>query len=317
MKDIDNLLHAQKPRPKRPLKADFTDTVVHVVEQRPQKLWNPVKLLRSMPTKRLASLGALGFVITSAGTVAALALWNKPVVTPTISDVLPNGNRIVGVDAQNCMYFDALDGKTEDQKTEKIYYEVRKDAKITNEQLVNSIEATCVENLGNNAVSAIVSKLDQPAPGMFSDGTFRIDAISRDSLTVTYHKTILSRNDLDTRIPTTMTLTNFANKLYVRENMTDITYSDLKVGDSIKMLLDDTSVPAGASTESALTEQAARDYFPWRNPSVVKVLGIVKVLEPITTETELYNGIIHDYVRTEPCDTNPTGFCRAYEFDSM
>lgn len=307
MKDIDTVLSKHPPKPKRPLSTDFTQVVAaHVVSEKP----NLLQKLRSVLPGRLftkAGAASLAAVVLLSGTVAAITLWPQPEVTPTIKQQLPNGNRIVGYDARDCNYFTSLDGSELKPTSEKLYYEIRQDSSLTDDQLRDSLRALCEENISGNAVSAIVKTLPQDLPGMFSTSAHTIDAITEDSITLSpdeNYKDVRAAPWVLVAQPST-TYAHFADDLRVYNQGSKAAFSDLKAGDSVKLIMQDTS---GRSTETA------NGYNPLNSPETITVLAIVKV-PPLSGDPHaFYQAAGSDLVRLEPCDSSPTGFCRAYEF---
>lgn len=304
MKDIDAILSKHSLKPKRPLRADFTQIVAADIQSQQPSLWQRVR--STLPGGLFTKAGAAslaGFVLLS-GTVAAITLWPRPEVTPIMMQPLTNGNRIVGYDAQNCNYFSSLDGSELKPTNEKLYYEVRKDSPLTDDQIRDSLRAVCEENISGNAVSAIVKKLPKDLPGMLSTSTHTIDAITGDSITVSPDVHYSSRvHPFTIAAQPHVTYTHFAENLQVYNQSSKAAFGDLKAGDSIKMIVQDTS---GESTETP------EDYKPLDHPDTITVLAIVKV-PPLSGDPNLFYGAIGGYLtRLEPCDSSPVGLCRAY-----
>lgn len=302
MKNIETMLSSHPLKPKRPLRSDFTQIVTDNIQSARPTIWQ--KLHSALPgglfTK--AGIASLAGVAVLGGTAAAFALWPQPVVTPTITKQLPSGNHIVGYDADNCNYFGDLDGSDFKPTSEKLYYEVRKGSSLTSDQLRDSLRAMCEENISNNAISALVKRLPKNLPGMMSTQTYTIDAISEGSITISpdthYNATMYTTRP-------NMTYTHFAKDLMVYNQRNKAAFDGLKAGDSIKMIIQDTS---GKSTEG-------KDFYnPLNHPQEISILAIVKV-PPLTGDPGTFFAAVGtDLVRVEACDSSPTGFCRAYDF---
>lgn len=304
MKDIEETLSQHQPKPRRPISANFTQTIASEVHSRRQpNVWQ--KLRSSLPAGLFTKAGAAAmasFVLVS-GTVAALTLWPRPDVQPTMHTQLPSGNRIVGYDAKNCNYFSSLNGQTPTESSEKLYYEIRKDAQLTDQQLQDSLRAVCEENLSNNATTAIINQLPKNVPGgVQSTLAYTIDSISKDSLTVTLDS---HYNAAQYTTKPRLTYTKFSKDLLLYNQSNKADFSDFKAGDTIKMVVQDTT---GRSTETP------EQYNPLNHPENITILAMVEI-PPLTADPAAFYTAVGGYlVRLEPCTSNPTGLCRAYDF---
>ena len=302
MKDIDKLLAQHAPKPARALRANFTETTLGFIAGH-----EPARGLHGLRDRLRARLltraGALSFagVALLSGTVAAIALWPSPSVTQTTTKLLPSGNHIVGYDAKNCNYFDELHGAANAPTDDKVYYEVRAGSSLTDEQLRDSLQGVCEENLSNNAMSAIIKQLPN-APGMQSTIAYVVTAITPSSITISPDPHY-SAADYTTK--PALTFTHFASHLLVYNESARASYGDIKPGDTIKLAIQDTS---GHSSE----EQSS--YNALNHPEHDVVLAIEKIPALTANPDTFYSAIATDIVRLNPCSVSPTGFCRAYDF---
>jgi hypothetical protein len=222
-------------------------------------------------------------------------------VTQTDKKLLPSGNRIVSYDTQNCMYSKSLDGSPQTVSKQSIYYEVRQDSPLTDQQLQDTLRGTCEENISNNAISAMIKKIGEK-PGIQSTMAYTITAISPASITVSLDP---AYNPSDFLLKPTMTYTNFAKNLVIQNQGTSAEYGSLKIGDTIKMVVQDTS---GKSSETI------EGHVAMNHPETIVILGILKIPALTGDPTVFQRAVAIDLVRVEPCENSPTGFCRAYDF---
>jgi hypothetical protein len=305
MKDLDKMLSNKAPKPQKELSTNFTEKVVSELHDNPKVNW----FQRTIESLHLQHVSKLGFAVFAAfvvlsSTAAAIALWPTASVKTITSFELPNGNRIIGINTVNCQYYSDLDGTATGPTNENAYYEVRKGSNLTDEQIKVSVQGMCEENITNNAISRIFNELPKDIPNIQSTQAYIVDAITEDSVTLTldphYEEGMYTTKS-------GLTYTNFAKDLLVYDNTTKIDFSDIKIGDSIKMVVQDTS---GINSETTETY----DYNPINNPETITVLAILKIPALTSNPDTLMRAVATDIVRTEPCTTDPSGFCRAYDF---
>lgn len=303
MKNLETLLKNQQPEPSRELAADFTDRVLAQLTDAPAPHGFKALLL-TLKAKLHTKIGIVTVtgIVLAGGTAAALSVWPTPSVTqlPLQTSSLPSGNHIVGYDAQNCDYFSSLNGAAPKYTSEKIYYEIRQGSKLTDQQLQTALQGVCEENISNNQVSVVVKLLPKNLPNSFSSGALTVNAISANSITVTQDKHYNPALMPDTA---TVTYTHFATDVLVYNESERAAYSDIKAGDTVKLVLQDNS---GQNT--------TRDYRPDSQPDKVTVWAIIKIPALTADPTLFYTSVGSDIVRLDPCKTSPTGFCRAYDF---
>jgi hypothetical protein len=306
MRDVDNLLTKTTLKPKRQLSANFTSEVImRIQKKRKSKAVSSAWIRFKRLPRAVAAVVALASVASVGGAAyAVVANWPTPNVTQTSRQQTPAGTHIVGIDTTNCKYFEGLDGSPIKPKTEKLYYEIKDTSKLTDPQVVDMVRAICEENISNNAVSSVIKQYEgDDTVGMLSTVQYVIDAISDNSITLTPNAHYNAA--LYTTKPH-LTYTRF-KEVKVYDGVQQIAYKDLKTGDYVKLIAQDTS---GKSTE---TPEAGN---PLNDPSNIVIRSIIKT-PPLTASPDLfYTRLGSDFVRVEPCDHSPSGFCRAYEFSS-
>ncbi|HSX30841.1 MAG TPA: hypothetical protein VLE99_02900 [Candidatus Saccharimonadales bacterium] len=307
MKHPDTLLVQHQPTPTRPLKNNFTQTIVSELNARPEAAGAYTKLsrLRSRLLTRAGLLTLGGSLLLAGGTAMAVVLWPTPSVTTTTRQELPSGNHIVGYDLKNCDYFDKLNGATPTNTDDKVYYEVRQDSNLTDDQLQNALQGMCEEHVDGTALSPIMQHLSSTlAHGDFSTEVLTVNAITKDGITVSLDSHYAPTSS---QVKPDLTYTQFSHELLVYDQTAKTTYDSLHLGDSVMMVLHQNSNPQGV---------APGYYVAENDPSNITILAIVKV-PPLTADPSTIYGLFGgDIVRLDPCTTSPTGFCRAYDFIS-
>jgi hypothetical protein len=297
MKDIDQLLQQKAHKPNRELSQNFTIKTITEIKSRP----TPQGWLTDIRVKilRHAWLSLAGLVLIGGTAAAAVALWPTPKVTPLITKQLPSGNHIVGYNAANCDYFSGLDGHNAPPSSDNVYYELRQGANISDQQLKDSLQAICEENLANNAISRIENQL--PKKGN-STMTYRIDAISSQSLMLSLDPHYDKAN-VDLVSP--QTYSRFSPDLIVYNENSKTSLSDLRSGDSVKLIYNDTS---------GQVQTPQNYYVDLNHPENIVITAILKV-PPLTADPNMFfTHLGRDFVGLETCQSSPTGFCRTYEF---
>jgi hypothetical protein len=292
-KDIEKALENMKP--KRSLSSDFTaETLAMVKSSVKKRFFNPMPLLRRAPIL----VCIVGVLLISGGAYAA---FHWPEITAKFGTKidLPSGNSVIGVDTTNCNYFQ-VHNKPASAKG-KVYYEVKKDSSLSQDQIVDMVKGVCEEEQALSAVNNIVpSKVVGD-----SSAALDIKAISKSSITVQLNKFY---QDPKFTYNKELTYTKIASNLLVYDAYQPIKYSDLKVGNTVMLVAKD-----GHTLPS---EGDPSNSNHWADPDLMTILAIVKVPSPSASPTTFYMHLGKDFVRTDPCITNPSGFCRAYGFSN-
>lgn len=306
MKTIEDRLQQSKhPQPRRPLRQDFTTRLVAKLNDKSPKPKTRPKWMEYLQARlhkpAFAAAGIAGILVTG-GAATAIVAWPTPSVTQTNTQQLPSGNHIVGYDLKDCDYFDTLNGHTPSGTTDKIYYEVRQGAHLTNEQLRNALQGRCEDRINNSAITNIIGQL--PGGGVHGDlstETLTVNAITKDSITVSPDSHYTSTSY---QVKPNLTYTQFSKDLLVYDRLQKASYDDIHAGDSVIMVM-----------RQANPKPVFPNNFTAENdPSSLTILAIAKV-SPLTTDpTTLFDLWGSDIVRLNPCSTSPTGFCRAYDF---
>ncbi|MBX4190758.1 hypothetical protein KW794_01590 [Candidatus Saccharibacteria bacterium] len=285
-------------KPKRTLKPDFTEQTLRLATGSKQP-WLSLPVLRHAPALAIVFI----FLLLS-GTVYAAINWPEITAKFGSKTELPSGNKIIGVDTTNCNYFQVQNKQA--PTNEKIYYEINKDSSLTDEQVVSMIQGICEENTVNAIVGQVIKPyVDNDVKNMMTGNNFHLDSFTKTGITVT--------NDIKDigpgsprQVPYQVTY-NIAPDVKVYDGKQSISYSDLKSGDYLTLLVkNDQPQPAKADLTA--------NYNPWLDPDLMTVLAIIRTPELRGSPMTFFAHLGKDFVRTEPCDSNPTGFCRAYDF---
>ncbi|HSX07137.1 MAG TPA: hypothetical protein VLG92_05455 [Candidatus Saccharimonadia bacterium] len=296
MNDLDSILQKQKLTPQQLLPNNFTEGVLMGIKKNKPANWTD-KLAARLHTK--LGIGVISGALLLSGTAAALVLWPTPSVNKTALKPLPSGNHIIGYDAKNCDYFGTAEGNQPTQMDEKVYYEVRANSKLTDTQLQTSLQGVCEENLSNDAIGVVEKSLPKGRQGD-SSPAYTITGISADSIMVSLDSHYATTNFVT---KPNQTYHRFDSSLVVYDESNPGSFSDLKVGDTVKMITKDTSTPPLSPT-----------YEPANHPENQIVEAIVKIPALTADPSDFYKGVATDFVRVEPCTTSPSGFCRMYDF---
>lgn len=299
MKDIDKML-GKSPKPARELSEDFTQKTIVEIKSSPA----PAGWLAGARQKVVRHIWLTSFagILLLGGSAAAIAtLWPTPKITPILNQAIASGNHIVGYDAVNCDYFNSLDGHTAPPASSKVYYEIRKDAKLTDQQMQETLQGICEENISNNVISRIEKQL--PNQGSSTE-VFHIDAMSSQGFTLSLDPHY-DKSDFDLKLP--QTYSRFSSSLVVYDENTRISFNDLKPGDSIKFIYNDTS---------GQVQTAQNNYVDLNHPQNIVISAVLKV-PPLSADPDtFFTHFGTDFVGVNPCSTSPTGFCRSYNFDN-
>jgi hypothetical protein len=291
-KDIKKSLEYMQPT--RQLDADFTANTLAKIKPRNKNRFI-FAIFRKSP-----ALATIATIVLLSGGVYAAFHWPEITATFDGETNLPNGNRVIGVDTTNCNYFQVHNKPVPSKGT--VYYEIKRESSLTQEQIVEIVKGTCEADRANSAVNNIVPSKVLGMTGGVQD----IKAISKDSITVQLNKYY---QDQKFTFNDQISYRKFAPNLLVYDGYQPIKYSDLKPGDNVILV---------AKDEHALaSESDPTDGNRWDDPGLITILAIVKVPSPTASASAFYSHLGNDFVRTEPCNTDPSGFCRAYNFQGQ
>jgi hypothetical protein len=297
MKDLDESLKQNSLKPKRELSSNFTADVVEHISKEPRRRGLGLLMFNILHKPAITAAAIIAVLLLAGTSYAAVTNWPEISAKLGITKELPSGNKIIGVDTTNCNYFQ-VDNPPE-YSQEKVYYEVKKDSALTEDQIVSMVQGICEENRANSAVDVIIKQYPS-LNKLISGGIFRIDAITPNTIAVSMDK----KYDPNIRLISRTTYYKLGSDIKAYDNKQPIPYSNLKVGDSVMMIARDDHVQ-GNSTDT--------DPNLW-NPNTTTVLAIIKTLPLTGSPDTFFERLGTDFVRAEPCKTDPSGFCQAYDF---
>jgi hypothetical protein len=305
MRDIDQLLAASgNPQPHRPLRANFTSDIIEHIKAQPRQASRLArakeKILMNLHKPTIAFAAAAIAILLLGSTAYALTHWNTVTSVFRSETVLPSGNRIVGVDTTNCNYFGKPDPKAAPQET--AYYEIKKESSLTNDQVVDMIKGICEENRANDAVNTIIQPYLKDGQNIMSSSGLRVASIDKDKLSVTndpaYSKDMRYSGD------NTYTL---GKDVKVFDGTSPIKLSDIKAGDTLRLIVHD--------KRTIGSEGDRDDPNHWDDPQFIDILAMIRVPALSGSPDTFFGRLGTDFVRVERCDSDPSGFCRVYQFD--
>ncbi len=294
MKKIDKMLADYSgPKPARQLSSNFTQKIISEIERRPrpQSRWAMFKEMIPMKTlpKPTATAIAAFAVIALSGTAYALYAWLPANVHLGDAKTLPNGNRVLALSAENCNYF----GSKPQGGQEAIYYEVKKDSTLSNQQAIAMMQGICEDNQVDAVVSSIIKSLDDVDNPLRGIG-YIVQSVDDKSIVVTQPSS--------GQEATTYAIGK-AVKVYDRQNSS--TLNTIAVGDTVALIAEDHhALPAERDLQVS-------DHMS--NPEQIVLRAIVKTPKYTGDSSTFYKHLGKDFVRTDPCGDG--NFCRAYEFD--
>lgn len=307
MKDVDKLLaNGRAASPRRKLHTDFTDNTMRAIRQH-KKPSTFSRLKESISMKLHKPAYALAAVMVPVGITGATyaTVQNWPQISAVFSSEkqLKDGNRVVSIDATNCGYFTEipLNGAT---SKDTLYYEVRKESKLTNEQLADMIQGVCEQNIANQAVNTVIKPYVKTVKNITSGGPYRITKLDDSSI----HFAFDHKYDQATYGNFPTNYNQFRSDFKVYDGTKPIQYSDLQPSDSVMFILEDLH---------SLSSETDPNPNHFADPKYFRVAAIIKVPALTGNPDAFYTHLGKDFVRTEPCDTNGTGFCRQYPFDDQ
>jgi hypothetical protein len=305
MKNIEKLLRSGNIKPTRPLPHDFTIKTMQAIRDNSNKpgrlaIWKE-RIYMNLIHKPAMALAAFAAVAVISGTAyATIANW------PQISSVfsgekrLNSGNRIVGVDGENCNFFAAQNGLPKSSSKETVYYEIKKGSTLSNDQIVSMVRGICEENRLGNQVSAIIKPLienDKAHDGFEGGTTYQIENISTSGITMKLDNKY-GHNEIR------QTFKHIAPDAKTYNQDQPAKLSDLKPGDTVTIITRNTT--KGTNMETVDPER--------KNPDLRTIVAFIKH-PPFSGSVDMFNKHLGtEIVRTEKCTTHPSGFCRAYEF---
>lgn len=249
--------------------------------------------------KPAAAFAAAAITIVIGGT--AYAAFNWPAITSVFRSQtrLPSGNRVVAIDTENCHYFDKPDQKS---TKEASYYEIKQDSKLTNDQIADMIKGICEENHVHKVAGTVIQPFLKDNQNIQPSGSIsRIEQIGDGKITTTPDP----QYDLSMRYGGKVTYT-LGQEVKAYDGTSPIRVSDIRAGDSVILIARD--------SRTVGSEGDREDPNHWDDPQFLTILAVIRVPALSGSPDTFDKHLGTDFVRTEPCDTDPSGFCRAYDF---
>ncbi len=308
MTDIEKLFaRSGGPKPHRPLRAEFTHNVIDRVSQRPRHRGiarimevHHMKLF----TKPMIATAALVVAVVASGTVAFAAVGGWPGVSALFGGQhdLPNGDRIVRVDTDNCLdphAFNMPELEKRQDKHNTMYYRLKAGSKLTNEQVVQMVRGNCfAQEQATFDQKALQTALDKnplnknTVVGGYIDS--EVTAINDTSISI---KSVIPYN---TELRTiNQTFNHIDPDVFVYQSPNRLTLKDIKVGDHVSIKY--------RATGDALSH--SETITPDRiNTDQQVIVAIFKNTADATAavDYEKYNG--SEFEQVAPCDQNG-GYC--------
>lgn len=239
-------------------------------------------------------------VLLASSTAYAITHWDTITSIFRSETRLPSGNRIVAIDTENCQYFGKPNPEKSNQKSH--YYEIAKNSSLTNDEIVMMIKGLCEEDRNNGVANTIIQQFLKDNRNIMSSQTSLLKDIGNTKLTLVPDP----QYDLTTRRGGEVTYT-FTNQTKVFDGTNPARLSDIKSGDTVVLIVHD--------QRTVGSEGDANDPNHWDDPQFLTVLAIIRVPALSGSPDMFYKHLGKEFVRTEPCTTDPSGFCRAYDFD--
>ena len=309
MKDIEQLLaRSGGPRPGRQLRADFTNSVMRHLDDRPQRR-GFVRVLETrfmrIFTKPAAIVAAIIFAAIVGGTAyAAVGGWPGVTAIFGAQQRLPSGDRVVKVDLQNCSYMSPFTATHQNKEVGAVYYKIKDNSKLTNDQVVQMVRGNCYEqqqadfdmNTVESALNANPLNKDKVVGGYIDSEVMAISATSLTIKSVVPHVT----NNNEQLVTVRQTFNHIDPAVVVYDSPNRISLSDIHVGDHV-------SIKYRASGDAlSHSEAIAPDQI---DPDQQVVVAIVKNSNDVTAAVnyQKYNGA--EFEQVAPCSTQPSGYC--------
>lgn len=309
MTNIEKLLaRSDGPRPRRRLRIDFTQQVIaRVSEHPPKRGWSRVLEIKYMKffTKPALASAAIVLAVVAGGTAyAAVGGWPGIAAIFGGQQKLPNGDRIVKVDTQNCNYASAFTMTAQDKSQHTIYYKVKADSKLTNDQVVQTVRGNCYEQQEADFGQQTIQKALNANPlnkdsvvGGYIDS--EVTAIGNGSISL---KSIVPYGgNAGTELKTiSQTFKHIDPNVLVYASPNTLRLADIHVGDHV-------SIEYRASGDALkYSESIAPDKV---NPDEQVVVVIIKNTGDTTAAINYskYNG--SEFEQVTPCSTQSIGYC--------
>ena len=308
MTDVEKLFAASGgPKPRRPLRADFTHNVTDYVSEHPRKRGlariMEIKYMRFF-TKPVFAAAAITVALVASGASAFAAVGGWPGISAMFGGQqdLPNGDRIVRVDTDNCLdphAFNMPELERRQDKHNTVYYKLKAESKLTNEQVVQMVRGNCfVQEQAAYDQKVLLEALEKnplnknAVVGGYIDS--EVTAISDKSISL---KSIIPYGiELKT---VEQTFNNIDPDVFVYQSPNRLSLSDIKVGDHVSIKYRTTG-DALAHSETIMPDKIATDEQT--------IVAIFKNSADATAAVDYqkYNGA--EFEQVAPCDREG-GYC--------
>jgi hypothetical protein len=277
--------------PRKELSSDFTQHTLKIATAKKRRLPLNPKLL----VKRAPALAALAAVILVSSVAYAALNWPQVTSKLGIHQDLSSGNKIIGVDTTNCNYFSVAPGKKVDTNL-KLYYEI-KGSSLSDEQVVNMIQGVCEETRDNAVVGPLIGQYIQAHRyNLTNSEASLVELAAPGTLTVKLNSSLVAPGVVYSG---SVTFKNFSPAFKAFDRETRINYDSIKAGNTVILIVE----APGPITGN-----------PWLEPQKLTILDVVRVSAHTGSAGLFYSHLGTDFVRVEPCKSDPSGFCRAYQF---
>lgn len=317
MNDIDKLLHANAPKPRRELKADFTARTLHkLTEHHPSKLGRlketfTMRFTHFTRAHKPATIAAavIGLIVISGTASAATIGWPNIMALFGGQTNNADGSRIVQVNTNHCSFKNAFNITQKDSQGDNVYYyRVKPHSQLTNEQIVHMVQGSCEfeaeSQLNTQALERITGKSanqNSDFVGGYIDNVITAITPTSLSLTVDIHDYAHNKDNVYT-----INLPHIDPNVIVLDRGNQIKLTDLKVGDHITYIY--------KATGDALNH--SETLAPWQvNTNDITVEIITKNPDSVTAALTFTQSNYNDFEQVVPCSKQPSGYCNIQEIN--
>lgn len=306
MKNIERVLTQNNVKPKRNLKADFTESITNYLDGHPQKPRITMKEFFSMKfyTKPIIAVFAI-ITLTAAGGTAYASVGGWPGIQALFGGQKKVDNaRIVKVDTQNCSISGSFNVTSKDKQQGAYYYKIKDDSKLTNEQVVQMVRGYCELDRTSQASLDIIAELNKnPLNKDRMVGNYinsKVTAISGSSISI---ESDVPVGDGVKRF--NQTFPHIDPQVIVYEGAKRLTLADIKVGDHVSvsyrasgnaLAQSETTIPASINGDDQVIVTIAKNSHDFS----------------ASIDYQKYNG--KEFEQVIPCPEDSSGYCTAEQY---
>ena len=304
--NVDAKLRSGNARPRRELRADFTQTISDHIQAHPRhRRMSAQEFFMKLLDKPAMAIAALVVAVVISGTAYAAANWPNITAIFGGEQQTPQG-RIVKVDTANCHSETAFTvTKPTDQRGGPRYFRIKDGSKLTNDQVTQMVKGQCEQGAQSDV---LLDKMKQNyhgdnVIGGYIDNT--ITALSATSITLASDIPMgISPNKVEVRhVVKTFNHIDPAVQIYYKTDTLQL--SDLKVGDHIAF--------AYRATGDAL--QHSETMSPAEvNTDETTIVMIVKNTPDAVAAVNYQKYLGSEFEEVTPCKSTPSGYCTAEEY---